>query len=113
MLLKMMRLRIVMMPRKIKTGNERLLTRHKKRLTTSTRSYAKKMTKTSALRLRRILTQLRSNAILLLKKCIRQAGKGGGYICTTSNTVHGAVKPENYVAMVEAIREYGQYPLAL
>jgi len=48
-----------------------------------------------------------------VKKCIRQAGKGGGYICTTSNTVHGAVKPENYVAMVEAIREYGQYPLAL
>lgn len=46
-----------------------------------------------------------------VKNCIRQAGKGGGYICTTSNTVHAATKPENYVAMVEAIREFGQYPL--
>lgn len=44
-----------------------------------------------------------------VKKCIRQAGKGGGYICTTSNTVHSATKPENYVAMVEAIREFGKY----
>ena len=48
-----------------------------------------------------------------VKKCIQQAGEGGGYICTTSNTVHVAVKPENYVAMVEAIREYGKYPLHL
>ncbi len=46
-----------------------------------------------------------------VKKCIRQAGKGGGYICTTSNTVHSATKPENYMTMVEAIREYGKYPL--
>lgn len=46
-----------------------------------------------------------------VKKCIQHAGKGGGYICTTSNTVHVAVKPENYVAMVDAIREYGKYPL--
>ncbi len=46
-----------------------------------------------------------------VRKCIQQAGKGGGYICTTSNTVHTAVKPENYVAMVKAIREYGKYLL--
>jgi uroporphyrinogen decarboxylase len=48
-----------------------------------------------------------------VKKCIQQAGKGGGYICTSSNTIHVAVKPENYVAMVEAIREYGKYPLSI
>jgi uroporphyrinogen decarboxylase len=48
-----------------------------------------------------------------VKTCIRQAGKGGGYICTTSNTVHGAVKPQNYVAMVQAIKDYGRYPLVL
>lgn len=46
-----------------------------------------------------------------VKICIRQAGKGGGYICTSSNTIHPTVKPENYVAMVKAIREYGRYPL--
>jgi uroporphyrinogen decarboxylase len=48
-----------------------------------------------------------------VKDCIRKAGQGGGYICMSSNTIHGAVNPENYVEMVKAIREYGKYPLAL
>ncbi len=48
-----------------------------------------------------------------VKDCIRKAGKGGGYICMSSNSIHGAVNPENYAAMVSAIREYGKYPLAL
>ena len=48
-----------------------------------------------------------------VKECIRKAGKGGGLICMSSNSIHSGVKPENYVAMVKAIREYGQYPLAL
>jgi hypothetical protein len=30
----------------------------------------------------------------------------------SSNSVHSGVKPENYVAMVQAIREFGQYPLS-
>lgn len=46
-----------------------------------------------------------------VKRCIRQAGHCGGYICTTSNTVHAGVKPGNYVAMIAAIKEYGRYPL--
>lgn len=48
-----------------------------------------------------------------VKDCIRKAGMGGGYICTSSNTIHGAVNPENYVEMIKAIREYGRYPLSL
>jgi uroporphyrinogen decarboxylase len=47
-----------------------------------------------------------------VKDCIRKAGKGGGYICMSSNSIHGAVNPENYVEMVKAIREYGKYPLS-
>ncbi len=47
-----------------------------------------------------------------VQKCMKQAGKGGGYICTSSNTIHAAVEPDNYVAMVEAIREYGKYPMS-
>ena len=46
-----------------------------------------------------------------VKECIIKAGSGGGYICTSSNSVHSGVKPENYVAMVDAIREFGTYPL--
>ena len=45
------------------------------------------------------------------KEVIRKAGKGGGLICMSSNSIHSGVKPENYVAMVETIREYGRYPL--
>jgi len=47
-----------------------------------------------------------------VKDCIRKAGKGGGYVCMSSNSIHGAVNPENYVEMVKAIREYGKYPLS-
>jgi len=39
--------------------------------------------------------------------------KYGGLICMSSNSIHSGVKPENYVTMVKAIREYGKYPLSL
>jgi uroporphyrinogen decarboxylase len=45
------------------------------------------------------------------KDVIRKAGKGGGLICGSSNSIHSGVRPENYVAMVKAIKEYGKYPL--
>ncbi len=45
------------------------------------------------------------------KECIRKGGKGGGLICMSSNSIHSGVKPGNYLAMVEAIRKYGTYPL--
>jgi len=48
-----------------------------------------------------------------VKECIRKAGAGGGFICTSSNTIISGTKPENYVAMVKAVKEYGRYPLSL
>ena len=45
------------------------------------------------------------------KECLRKGGKGGGLICMSSNSIHSGVKPENYLAMLETIREYGTYPL--
>ena len=48
-----------------------------------------------------------------VKDCIRKAGKGGGYICMSGNSIHGAVSPDNYAEMIRAIREYGKYPLNL
>lgn len=47
------------------------------------------------------------------KEVIRKAGKGGGLICMSSNSIHSGVNPKNYLAMVKAIREFGQYPLEL
>lgn len=48
-----------------------------------------------------------------VKDCIRKAGKGGGYICMSGNSIHGAVNPDNYAEMIRAVREYGKYPLSL
>ena len=48
-----------------------------------------------------------------VKAAIAKAGPGGGYIMMSSNSLHSSVKPENYKAMVEATRAYGQYPLRL
>lgn len=40
-----------------------------------------------------------------VKECIRKAGHRGGYICASSNSIHCGVRPENYIAMIKAIRE--------
>lgn len=47
-----------------------------------------------------------------VRDCIRRAGRGGGLILSSSNTIHSGVRPENYRAMLEALRRYGRYPLA-
>jgi uroporphyrinogen decarboxylase len=44
---------------------------------------------------------------------IRAAAPGGGYIISSSNSIHPGVKPENYIAMVRAARRYGAYPISL
>ena len=46
-----------------------------------------------------------------VKECIHKAGTGSGYVCMSSNSIHSGVKPENYVAMVKAIKEYGKISL--
>lgn len=47
------------------------------------------------------------------RDAIRKAGDGGGLILSSSNSIHSAVKPGNYLAMWNAIRMFGRYPLAL
>ncbi len=48
-----------------------------------------------------------------VKKCIRIAGPGGGYACSSSNSIHSGVRPELYAAMVRAVHDFGRYPLDL
>lgn len=45
------------------------------------------------------------------RKTIRVAAPGGGYIISSSNSIHPGCKPENYIAMVKAARKYGGYPI--
>jgi uroporphyrinogen decarboxylase len=46
-----------------------------------------------------------------VKETIAKASPGGGHILASSNSIHPAVKPENYKAMVKAARRYGRYPI--
>jgi uroporphyrinogen decarboxylase len=43
------------------------------------------------------------------KEALRQGMPGGGYILSSSNSIHSAVKPENYAALVQTWRAYGRY----
>jgi uroporphyrinogen decarboxylase len=48
-----------------------------------------------------------------VRETIKLAAPGGGYIISSSNSIHPGVKPENYIAMVRAARQYGAYPINL
>ena len=47
------------------------------------------------------------------KAVIRKAADGGGLILSSSNSIHSSVKPGNYLAMWNALRMYGRYPIDL
>ena len=47
------------------------------------------------------------------KEALRQGAPGGGFILSSSNSIHSAVKPENYLALLRTLQTYGQYPLQL
>lgn len=44
--------------------------------------------------------------------CMKTAGPGGGYILSSSNSIHASVKPENYVAMLDTWKKFRNYPLS-
>jgi len=44
-----------------------------------------------------------------VKETIEKAAPGGGYLISSSNSIHTGCKPENYIAMIEAAHKYGVY----
>lgn len=44
-----------------------------------------------------------------VRKAIVDAGAGGGFILSSSNSIHSSCKPENLAAMVRAAHEFGDY----
>ncbi|MEA3406867.1 MAG: uroporphyrinogen decarboxylase family protein [Chloroflexota bacterium] len=44
-----------------------------------------------------------------VRETIKKAAPGGGYIISSSNSIHPGCKAQNYVAMVRAAHEYGRY----
>ncbi len=47
------------------------------------------------------------------KNCIAAGAPGGGFILSSSNSIHNAVKLDNYRSMVKVAKKYGQYPILL
>jgi uroporphyrinogen decarboxylase len=45
-------------------------------------------------------------------QCILGGAIGGGLILSSSNTIHCGVKPENFRAMIQAVRRHGKYPIS-
>ncbi len=52
-----------------------------------------------------------SEVIKETKESMRAGASGGGFILSSSNSIHSGVKPENYMAMLYALRTYGDYYL--
>ena len=53
----------------------------------------------------------RHDVVEAVKACLRAAAPGGGYVCSSSNSIHLGVDPGLYRTMLDAIRRYGAYPL--
>lgn len=47
-----------------------------------------------------------------VREAIADAARGGGYILSSSNSIHSSCAPQNFVAMVRACHEFGFYPTA-
>lgn len=45
------------------------------------------------------------------RRVIEAAAPGGGFVLTSSNSIHNGVRLENYMAMLETARRFGQYPI--
>ena len=46
-----------------------------------------------------------------VRRCIDAAAEGGGYVLTSSNSIHANCKPDNVLTMVDEARKYGKYTL--
>ena len=48
-----------------------------------------------------------------VKDTIKKVAPGGGYILTSSNSIHPGCKAENVIAMFKAAKKYGAYPISI
>ena len=53
----------------------------------------------------------KDNVVNAVKKCIRDAGEGRGYILSPCTDITNSCKLENVLTMISATKKYGKYPL--
>jgi uroporphyrinogen decarboxylase len=47
----------------------------------------------------------------VVKDTIQKVAPGGGYILSSSNSIHPGCKAENVITMFKAAKKYGTYPI--
>lgn len=60
-----------------------------------------------------LVSGTRDEVVAATIEALRKGMPGGGFICSSSNSIHASVNPDNYRTMMETIREYGTYPMSL
>lgn len=53
----------------------------------------------------------KEDVVAAVRRCIRDTAPGGGYVLSSSNSIHSAIPTENFLAMIRAAREFGEYPI--
>lgn len=52
-----------------------------------------------------------NDVVEAVKKCIKDAGEGGGYMLSPCTDITNSCKLDNVITMIGATKKYGQYPL--
>jgi len=60
-----------------------------------------------------LISANRETVIEEVKNILRIASPGGGHIFNSSNCIHSGVSIENFWAMIDAVKEYGKYPISI
>lgn len=75
------------------------------------RNYGTKLTLMGNLEIGGVLATGTTDEVRRQMKCLLEKMMPGyGYVAMSSNSLANCVKPENYMAMVETVLEYGHYP---
>lgn len=45
------------------------------------------------------------------KRCLREGAPGGGYILSSSNSIHSKIPARNFLVMLGTARKFGRYPI--
>jgi hypothetical protein len=51
--------------------------------------------------------------VAAVKQILRAASPGGGHVFASSNSIHSGVRPEIFRAMMNAVKQFGVYPIAI
>ncbi len=54
----------------------------------------------------------KDDVINMVKECILDAGRGGGYILSACTDITNSCKVENVLTMISTTKKYGQYPIS-